>query len=83
MKAQLRTNQNANTCAENAGENKTSKFVMSTHKKAWDSATVGKSTVGIKRGEKKCGVECAKRWSRCNRCQRVSKTDKKELQESS
>ena len=42
IKAQLRTNQNANTFAENAWENKTSKFVMSTRKKAWDAATGGK-----------------------------------------
>lgn len=42
IKAQPRTNQNANTCAENAWENKTSKFVTSTRKKAWDAATGGK-----------------------------------------
>lgn len=74
IKAQLRTNQNANTCSENAWENKTSKFVMSTRKKAWDTANGGRSRFGIKRGKK--------RWSRCHRCQRVSKTDKKELVES-
>lgn len=57
IKVELRTNQNANTCAENAWENKTSKFLMSTRKKAWDAATGGKSRVGIKRGKKKawCG----------------------------
>ena len=57
IKAQLRTNQNANTFAENAWENKTSKFVMSTRKKAWDD-TGGKSRVGIKGGKKKvwCGA---------------------------
>ena len=82
IKAQLRTNQNANTFAENAWENKTSRYVMSTRKTAWDAATGGKSRVGIKRGKKKRGVERAKRWSRCHRCQRVSKTDKKELVES-
>ena len=43
--------------AENALENKTSKYVMSTRKKVWDD-TGGKSRVGIKGGKKKvwCGA---------------------------
>ena len=68
IKAQPRTNQNANTCAENAWENKTSKFVMSTRKKAGMLPLAGK--------------DGAIATVTSGAFQRLSKTDKKELVES-